>query len=197
MLRSAFLLCLLLLLPAAPARAQTEINQCVDAHGGAVFTDQPCSALNATAVSASTAPTAATSAMAPLPILCADSLDSLRRSVIDAFAQRNANRLAGLMLWDGFGQHAAIGDIRSLADFMKQPLLDVDISGGPGDDSPTPAGDLTGIDTPLAADSAAAPPPASPQLVVHVAGDDRGDNPDERRFDVVSRAGCLWLRGTD
>ncbi len=194
--RSAILLFLLLLWPAAPALAQTEINHCVGARGGAVFTDQPCSALNATVVPASTATVVATRPTAPLPVLCAASLDSLRRSVIDTFAQRNANRLAGLMLWDGYDSSAAISDIRSLADLMKQPLLDVDIAGA-ADDSPTPARSTSAIGMPIAADTTAPTPVANPQLIVHVAGDDRGDNPRDRRFDVIGRAGCLWLRDTD
>ncbi len=130
MRRWATLPCLILLACAAPAAAQTEIHRCIGANGGAVFTDQPCAALQATPVDPhASSPQGAAPVTAP-PILCAASPDELRQSVVDAFASRDANRLAGLMLWDGYGRGAAIADIRSLAELMKQPLLDVDIPDG-------------------------------------------------------------------
>jgi hypothetical protein len=190
--RLAALLCLILLACAAPAAAQTPIHRCIGANGGAVFTDQPCAALQATPVSSSvpSAQTAATPATTP-PILCAASPGELRQSVIDAFASRDANRLAGLMLWDGYGRGAAIADIRSLAELMKQPLLDVDIPNG---SAPAQA---ASIDDPFATDAPPAPPSAGNRLVLHTAGNDGSGSPRELRFDIVRQAGCLWLRNAD
>jgi len=190
--RLAALLCLILLACAAPAAAQTPIHRCIGANGGAVFTDQPCAALQATPVSSSvpSAQTAATPATTP-PILCAASPGELRQSVIDAFASRDANRLAGLMLWDGYGRGAAIADIRSLAELMKQPLLDVDIPNG---SAPAQA---ASIDDPFATDAPPAPPSAGNRLVLHTAGNDGSGSPRELRFDIVRQAGCLWLRNAN
>ncbi|KZC43073.1 UNVERIFIED_ORG: hypothetical protein RHOFW104R5_10130, partial [Rhodanobacter sp. FW104-R5] len=129
--RLATLLRLILLACTAPAAAQAPIHRCIGANGGAVFTDQPCAALQATPVAPAARPgNAAAAAAAPPPILCAASRHELRQSVIDAFASRDANRLAGLMLWNGYGRGTAIADIHSLAGLMKQPLLDVDIPDG-------------------------------------------------------------------
>jgi len=190
--RLATLLCLILLACAAPAAAQTPIHRCIGANGGAVFTDQPCAALQATPVSPN-APSAQAAAplAAPPPILCAAGPGELRQSVIDAFASRDANRMAGLMLWDGYGRGAAIADIRSLAELMRQPLLDVDIPNG---GAPAQA---ASIDDPFATDAPPAPPSAGNRLVLHIAGNDGSGAPRELRFDIVRQAGCLWLRNAN
>ncbi|MDW2980365.1 MAG: DUF4124 domain-containing protein [Rhodanobacter sp.] len=168
---------------AVPAAAQTPIHRCIGANGGAVFTDQPCTALQAIPVSPNVSSAQATPLAAPPPVLCATSPGELRRSVIDAFASRDANRLAGLMLWDGYGRGAVIADIRSLAELMKQPLLDADLPG----DSPPPA----------AAGTAPAAPSPGQRLLLQVAGNDGSGTPRELHFDIVRQAGCLWLRSAD
>lgn len=189
MRRWATLLCLILLACAAPAAAQTEIHRCIGANGGAVFTDQPCAALQATPVDPNAASTQDAAPLpAPLPILCAATPDELRQSVIDAFASRDANRLAGLMLWDGYGRGAAIADIRSLAELMKQPLLDVDI---PNVSAPA---QNASTDDPFAEAAAHPAPSAGDQLVLHTGGNEGSGNPRELRFRIVRQAGCLWLR---
>ena len=190
--RLAFLPCLILLAWVAPAAAQTDIHRCIGANGGAVFTDQPCAALQATPVDPNAASTQGSALpAAPPPILCAATPDELRQSVIDAFASRDANRLAGLMLWDGYGRGAAIADIRSLAELMKQPLLDVDIP-----DGSTPAQNAS-IDEPFATDAPSAPPSTGNRLVLHTAGNDGSGTPRELHFGIVRQAGCLWLRNAN
>ena len=194
------LLCLLLLARVAPALAQTDIHHCIGANGGAVFTDQPCSALNATPVSpaaaaASTSPLTAPLMTAPLPVLCAASADELRQSVIDAFAGRDTIRLGGLILWDGYGRGAALTDMRSLMTLMKQPLLEVEIpqhraTSTPPDDDP--------FADPFADPTSAPPtPPPMDQLVLHTASHGSGDAASTWRFDIVRQAGCLWLRNAN
>ncbi|MEP7186820.1 MAG: DUF4124 domain-containing protein, partial [Rhodanobacter sp.] len=84
MVRSAALLCLILLTLASPAKAQTEIHHCLGANGGAVFTDQPCASLQATPVVASAPEASSTPLSTPPPTLCAASPEALRQSVIDA-----------------------------------------------------------------------------------------------------------------
>lgn len=188
MIRSTALLCLAALAWAMPVQAQTEIHRCVGSNGSAVFTDQPCAALQATPVNPTAAPASNAAPAAP-PVLCAASLGQLRESVIDAFASRDANRLAGLMLWNGYGRGAAIADIRALGDLMKQPLLDVDL---PGDDGAA-ASAASGDGDPYAESA----PSAADQLVLHTAGNDGSGNPREIRFGIARQAGCLWLRYRD
>ena len=191
----AALLFLVLLVCAVPASAQTDIHRCIGADGNPLFTDQPCAALQATPVKPAVAASSASQPAAAPPVLCASSLGQLRQNVINAFASRDANRLAGLMLWGGYGHGAAIADIRSLDSLMKQPLLDI----SPADDTepsgnpPAPSGNSAG---PLDPDPSAAPT-TSNQLVLHMAGNDGSGNPHELRFEVVRRAGCLWLRNAD
>ena len=194
MYRLAALLCLIVLAWAAPVAAQTPIHRCIGANGNAVFTDQPCAALQATPASSPARPGAVVTATAPM--LCAADLGALRKGVIDAFASRDANRLAGMMLWEGYGRSAAIADIRSLTQLMKQPLLDVAI---PQDAAPSvPADSTTSLDDPFAMDIAPAPaPPPDDQLIVHTADNDGNGSPRELRFSIVRRAGCLWLRSAN
>ena len=188
------LLWLLLLAAAAPARAQNPIHHCIGAHGNPVFTDQPCAALDATPVGAAPPSLRDDSGQpdAPPPLLCAATTAQLRQSVIDAFAQRDANRMAGLMLWSGYGQGAAVADIRSLAALMRRPLLDLQPSGNATTADSSPA-NATSSDAAPAADAAT----ASPQLRLQLAGTDASGSPRELRFDIVRRAGCLWLRNAD
>ncbi len=183
-----WLLLLLLCLPLG-ARAQDGIHRCVGADGNPVFTDQPCAALNATPVASparDSAPTttAPIAPATPAPVSCATTVADLRQSVLDAFSTRDPNRLAGLMLWGGYGQQSVVADIRSLGGLMQRPLLGV---GQADDDS---------ADTPASSGSAPpAPPNDERQLVVRTAADDGSGQPRETRFDVVRRSGCLWLRG--
>jgi hypothetical protein len=193
MYRLVALLCLIALAWAAPVAAQTPIHRCIGANGGAVFTDQPCAALQATPASRAAASAPAVTA-ATTPTLCAASLGALRQGVIDAFASRDANRLAGMMLWDGYGRGAAIADIQSLTRLMKQPLLDVT---APDESAPAPA-PASSLADPFAMSVDPAPAaPAQHQLVVHTADSDGNGSPRELRFDIVHQAGCLWLRNAD
>ena len=197
MLRSPALWCLVVLAWTVPACAQTEIHRCIGTNGSAVFTDQPCAALQATPVNPVVVPDRSAPLATPPPVLCAASLGQLRESVIDAFASRDANRLAGLMLWAGYGRGAAIADIRSLGELMKPPLLDVDIPGDPAPaDGGEPAPAMSSSGDPFAAAPAPAAP-ASDQMVLYTAGNDGSGNPREIRFSIVHQAGCLWLRNAD
>lgn len=176
----------------APAAAQTAIHRCIDAHGHPLFTDQPCMALQATPVNpAPTAP--GNQSSQPPPVMCAATLAQLRQSVMDAFTHHDENRMAGLMLWNGYGSGAAVADIRSLGSLMRQPLLDIDPSAPPGsnrDALPT-AGSSAAANTPDP------PPSAGSQLVLHTTSRDGNGSPAELRLDVVHQAGCLWLRYPD
>lgn len=178
--------------------AQTTINHCIGANGGAVFSDQSCAALQATPVDPGK-PTTNSAAVPGTRILrtrCAASIGKLRQSVIEAFAEHDANRLAGLILWDGYDQGSATGELRSLNQLMKASLLDIKVPGtSPTNRGPPPAQSLEGtMLDPFA--TAAAPAAASEgnQLVLHAAGN---DGPQERHFDLVRRAGCVWLRIAD
>lgn len=197
------LLCCLCLLWSLPAAAQNPIHHCISAQGQPVFTDQPCAALQASPVQAA-APTVTRHAqLDPLPILCAADDAQLRQAVIDAFAHRNANRMAGLMLWGGYGEQAAVADIRSLTTVMREPLLDIRIGTGPAGAKAGDDGEAQAASTPNPVDAlaAAAPVPQDAsagraQLILHTTQSD-GSNPRGLHFEIVARAGCRWLRNAD
>ena len=171
----ALLLLLTLCTLATTAQAQDTINHCVDARGNPVFTDQPCSSLQATPVQAP--PPGASASVAPpavnMPLQsCASTATELRQRVIDAFAARDPNRLAGLMLWHGYGSHSAVDDLRTLAQLVRQPLLEIHFDNEPAEGSTAPS------------------PPAN-------ALDVRTDSGNDVSFAITRQAGCLWLRYAD
>lgn len=172
----AILLLILLAALAIPAQAQDAIHHCVDAHGNPVFTDQPCAAMQATPVQTPARATSAASPDMPVPLEhCAATPAGLRQRVIDAFAARDPNQLAGLMLWSGYGNRAVVGDLRALNQLVRQPLLDIHFG---SDDGPATA-------------ASAPSEPANPdELRVRTNGENGSQT---ARFAIIRRAGCLWL----
>jgi hypothetical protein len=190
MRRPTALLCLCLLAWGGPSVAQTTIHHCIGADGGPVFTDQPCASLHATPVRPANDSHGTRSTAQSAPVLCATNHQALQQDVIDAFANHDANRLAGLMLWNGLGRGTATADIRSLATLVQQPLLglgsvpDEDI----GRETPYPAQNSSS--NAQRQPSTTAPPD---QLIVRTLEHD-GESTPALRFDIEQKAGCLWLR---
>jgi len=184
-----FAIVLLLLLPAGVIWAQGDIHRCIGANGVPVFTDRVCSDISASSV-APPPPTASVAAPAGLPsqppaVLCAADMAQLKQAVVDAFAARNANRLAGLMLWNGDGEGAAVADIQLFNRLMAHPLIDVTTG-------PAPATSTAG--NPAVPASAARPAPSpGDTLAVRTEAEDGSGATQETRFDVVHHDGCLWL----
>jgi hypothetical protein len=164
---------LLLALVAPLGQAQTPIHHCIGADGQPVFTDQPCASLHATPAPA-TAGTQAAPSLRPPAVTCAADLEQLRQASLDAFANADANRLAGLMLWSGYRERTAVADIEALAALMRRPLVAIDVPSAAASASPS--------------ERAGTPP----ELLVHTLGDDGSDA--ETRFAIERDAGCLWLR---
>lgn len=134
-----------LLFLALPAAAQTAIYRCVGTDGRPVFSDQPCTSVGATSVM----PASASSALADAPsgpsagLLCAKDLAELRDGVAQAFASRSANRIGGLILWNGYGTGGAVDNLRAMETLVRQPLVSLEGSEGAGIDAVTsgPGGD--------------------------------------------------------
>jgi hypothetical protein len=124
-------LALLLLLIVLPATAQTTIHRCVGTDGRPVFSDQQCTSIGATSIMPSTPP-AASSSSADAPagpstgLLCAKDVAGLREGIAQAFANRDANRIGGLILWNGYGSGGAVENIRNMEALVHQPLLAVE-----------------------------------------------------------------------
>ncbi len=189
--------CLALASVLPSAAAQTPIRRCIGADGHPVFTDQPCAALNATPVTSAKGRANERAPEPPPAILCASSVDELKRAVIDAFASGDANRMAGLMLWNGYGRQAAVADIRALQRAMREPLLDFGDQAEVDDGFVPPSDDAFSI---ADSGSSARTRPAAPRddtLVLHTAGNNGSGEPPTLRFRIVRRSGCLWLRSAD
>lgn len=201
------LACLVVALTATTAAhaRQAVIHRCIDAHGQQIFTDRSCADMQATPVlPPATAPGATAPGVTVIPGVspaappvdprfCADSVDLLRQQIVDAFATRDANRLAGLVLWNGYGRQSVIGQIRTLSKLMQHPLIDVDDGSA---SAPPPAlpglydasQPLTQILTP------AASLPAPAERLVLVTGADGGEGGTrETTFGLARQSGCVWL----
>jgi hypothetical protein len=198
-------LLLLVLLAASigrPLHAQDAgIHRCLDRAGHQVFTDRACADLDATPALPGGD---ATSDVPALPAedrssqLCAATPEELRQQIVDAFAARDPNRLAGLMLWDGYSRRGVVEQIRALGMLMQQPLLDV------SDDGPArtvqtwmPTGDLYDASRPLDPETDAASAVAPGALTLVTGPRDASGASTSTRFPVVAQSGCLWLRPAD
>jgi hypothetical protein len=125
---------LLLLFVALPAAAQTAIHRCVGADGSPVFSDQPCANLGATSL----LPVAARSAAGPTAgLLCAKDMAELRDGLAQAFAARSANRVGGLILWNGYGSASAVDNLRAMEALVRRPLVSLEGNEGAGIDAVT------------------------------------------------------------
>ena len=166
------ILCLFALLACAPL-AQAQIHRCIGAHGEPEFSGQPCGnpAPGSSSIGATTK---------AFGNVCAPSPQALRQAVGEAFTTHDLNRLAGLILWRGMDQASARSTLRSLAEWLKQPLTGVAIAraaGPPFDDTaPPPRGSTT--DTPLG-------PPTGFEISTADGA--------TRDFGVTEFGGCWWL----
>lgn len=194
-----------------PLHAQDAgIHRCVDHAGRLVFTDRVCADLDATpALPGDNAGSTTSPVDAPPRYedrsaqLCAATLDALRQQIVDAFAARDPNRLAGLMLWDGYSRRGVVEQIRTLAALMRQPLLDV------ADDSPVRVLQTAPSAAALYDASRALGPeaqssgtdiddPRQPTAITLVTGpEDASGASTSTRFALVPQSGCLWLRPAD
>jgi hypothetical protein len=121
-------------------------------------------------------------------------MTQLKQAVVDAFAERNPNRLAGLMLWEGAGRDAVVANIRQFTRMMAHPLVGVRASEYTST-APPSASASAGAD-PSELSMAATPSPSPSQgesLSVETESDDGSGTTQETHFGVVRHDGCLWL----
>jgi len=165
-------LCLLVLTACAPL-ARAQIYHCIGAHGEPVFSGQPCG-------NPAPAPGNATAADNAFGDVCAASPQALRQAIGEAFTTHDVNRLAGLILWRGMDQASARGTLRSLTEWLKQPLTGIAIVHAAGSpfDGAFPATSTGAID---------APPP--PPTGFEISTSDGAT----REFGVTEFGGCWWL----
>lgn len=178
------LLCFLglfaLLLIAPAAMAQQGVFHCIGAHGEPVYSGQPCG---------TPAPPPGTSADAGavgrFGGVCAASPAALRQDIAEAFATRDVNRLAGLILWRGMGSSDARATLRTLADWLQQPLTGIASAYAAG----PPYRDDAQV-SPAAAASVAMSATRAPTAFQISTG---GGDGRTREFGVTSFGGCWWL----
>lgn len=167
------ILCLLTLLTCAPL-AQAQIYHCIGAHGEPVFSGQPCG----NPAPASNSIGATSNAFGDV---CAASPQALRQAIGEAFTSHDVNRLAGLILWRGMDQASARSTLRSLAEWLKQPLTGIAMvrtAGSPFDVTAPPPHASTG-------DAALSGPPTSFEISTA--------NGATRDFGITEFGGCWWM----
>lgn len=165
-------LCLFALIACAPL-AHAQIYRCIGAHGEPVFSGQPCG----NPVSSSSSAGAMGNSFGDV---CAASPQALRQAIAEAFTTHDVNRLAGLILWRGMDQASARSTLRSLAEWLRQPLSGIAIAraAGPPFDGSSPA-------TSVGAVPAAMQPPTGFEISTADGA--------TRDFGVTEFGGCWWL----
>ncbi|HVJ38154.1 MAG TPA: hypothetical protein VM687_10185 [Stenotrophomonas sp.] len=123
LLASLLLLCLLGILPALPAHAQSDVHRCIGANGQAVFSDRRCEDLDATS-------------RMPPPALrdgetglyrygCPRRLSELVGLLRTAVETHDVNRLSSLYLWGEVSDTTANRVLSQLEAIAERPLLDI------------------------------------------------------------------------
>lgn len=129
------------MLSVASAFAQNPVHRCVGKDGNPVFGDQPCESMGAISTRPPPASGLAGSPAMPTPgLLCAKDIDDLRQGIAQAFATRDANRIGGLMLWNGYGSNGAVANIRQMDALVRQPLVSLEGDAARGLDAVTSGG---------------------------------------------------------
>lgn len=165
-------LCLFALVACAPL-AHAQIYRCIGAHGEPVFSGQPCGNPAPSSNSAGTTDNT-------FGDVCAASPQALRQAIGEAFTTHDVNRLAGLILWRGMDQASARSVLRSLAEWLKQPLAGIAIVRAAGSpfDGAFPAASTGAND---------ASPSAPTGFEISTSDGARRD------FGVTEFGGCWWL----
>jgi hypothetical protein len=175
-MRNTLLQCLALMaLVACAPLAHAQIYRCIGTHGEPVFAGQPCG----NPMPGSSSAGATDNGLANI---CAASPQALRQAVGDAFANHDVNRLAGLILWRGMDQASARSTLRSLAEWLKQPLAGIAIASAAGPP-------FTGTQASPVATAGDANAPPLPPTGFEISTADGAT----RDFGITEFGGCWWL----
>jgi hypothetical protein len=66
-------------------------------------------------------------------------MTELREGLAQAFAARSANRVGGLILWNGYGSAGAVDNLRAMESLVRRPLVSLEGNEGAGIDAVTSA----------------------------------------------------------
>jgi len=113
---------LLLATPAAVADSGQRIHRCLGPHGETVFSGLPCSALGPD-LAKPAAPAASGAREDAGAVACPATPADLQARIADAVTRQDANALAALLRWDGFGTGSAARAMAELRKLVAQPLL--------------------------------------------------------------------------
>ncbi len=162
---------------AAAARLQPQpIHRCIGRDGEPVFTAKHCadeSLVMAPALAGSAAPAGPSMHVCPL------SPQELRDRVAAALQERDVNKLAGLMLWNGYSQRGAVDVLRRLASLVRQPVNGLALA-------PVSADVPTSASVPAPASSVGIP---DGPLQLNILAEDGSSTV----FTLSDSGGCWWL----
>jgi hypothetical protein len=168
----------------AQAPSQTPIYRCVGAHGEPKFSSQPCG--TAVQLPGNGGDADATTGSYGFGDVCPVSPEALRQAIAGAFESHDVNRLAGVIVWRGIDQDSARTLLRTLADWLKQPLAGIAIAGAAGPPyaatGPAPA---ESVFQARGDSSTMAPAPAGFEISTAAGG--------TRAFGITESDGCWWL----
>jgi hypothetical protein len=170
----------------AQAPSTNRIYRCIGDHGEPAFSGQPCTAPGPQASTGATHPPDA----GALGGFCATTPAELRDRIATAFQRDDVNLLAGSILWDGTGQSSARETLRSLAAFLKQPLVGIAVASAASVAGPALPRSLS--TTALPAIAASTPAPTGIVVTTQPPGSG-AQGPDTRDFGMTQLGDCWWL----
>jgi hypothetical protein len=183
LIAALFIFGLSVILPKAPMAMATaaqlrpqSIHRCIGRDGEPVFTAKPCvdeSLVMAPALAGSAAPAGPSMHVCPL------SPQELRDRVAAALQEHDVNKLAGLMLWNGDSQRAAVDVLRRLASLVRQPVNGLALA-------PVSADVPTSASVPASASTVGASEGA---LQLNILAEDGSST----TFALSDSGGCWWL----
>jgi hypothetical protein len=190
----------------APGRTDIEsggMRRCVDATGGAVFTDQRCDSVGATDAPPEVPLPNVASARITSVRSCARSTSDLLEGVRYAFEVRDVNRLADYYQWTGMDGATGYRLMDRLEAMTRRPFIDAQLvsSAAPRPMDPGIEQDSVGLlsrpfdlaDTP----SPRIPPPGRPRRVDLLRVDQMRSERDAAAqvtwFHLRAEAGCWWV----
>jgi hypothetical protein len=195
MSRSAIVAMLLLLagmltLPVV-GHAQDGINRCVNAAGENIYSDQPCSDLQATDRPSPGNNLVSSGHRIVVARTCARKPEELLFDVRNALAAQDVNRLAGAYLWTGMGSREAYSLMDRLSAFSARPLVDAQLVSSPSTSDSPPAVDA---DAASPAENIPAATPPAPDLIRVEQTSSASDAATATSYlRIVPAAGCLWV----
>lgn len=185
-MRFAFLVLMLLCVASLPARA-AETHRCLDAHGGAIFTDHQCEDIGAS-VRPEPAPASGATNTGRLHVrTCARTTDGLLHGLKIALAAGDVNQVAAFYHWPGITSAGSDNILKRLQAIAAHPLVSAELI------RQSASRDTEGFQTVASQGIASGPTPEASGIELVQARSGGDITPMRIVFALTENAGCWFV----